>query len=45
MSLHRILAIFGPAGPMDYAEAYGRLGAITDDTEMTMFTAEGLLRG
>lgn len=25
-------------------EAYGRLGAITDDTQMTLFTAEGLIR-
>lgn len=36
---------FGPAGVRDYAPAYGRLGAITDDTQMTLFTAEGLLRG
>ncbi len=25
-------------------EAYGRVGAITDDTQLTLFTAEGLLR-
>lgn len=35
---------FGPAGLTDFAPAYGRLGAITDDTQMTLFTAEGLLR-
>jgi len=35
---------FGPAGIQDYAMAYGRLGAITDDTQMTLFSAEGLLR-
>ena len=35
---------FGPRGIRDYAPAYGRLGAITDDTQMTLFTAEGLLR-
>jgi ADP-ribosylglycohydrolase len=35
---------FGPAGIRDYAPAYERLGAITDDTQMTLFTAEGLLR-
>lgn len=35
---------FGASGIQDYAEAYGRLGAITDDTQMTLFTAEGLLR-
>jgi ADP-ribosylglycohydrolase len=28
----------------DFLPAYGRLGAITDDTQMTLFTAEGLLR-
>jgi ADP-ribosyl-[dinitrogen reductase] hydrolase len=33
----------GPAGVTDYVEAYGRRGAITDDTQMTLFTAEGLL--
>ncbi|MFN8027117.1 MAG: ADP-ribosylglycohydrolase family protein [Acidimicrobiia bacterium] len=35
---------FGPAGLTGYAPAYGRLGAITDDTQMTLFTADGLLR-
>ena len=35
---------FGPDGISDYAPAYGRRGAITDDTQMTLFTAEGLLR-
>ena len=35
---------FGPAGVTDYAEAYGRTGAITDDTQMTLFTAHGLIR-
>ncbi|MFP6642843.1 MAG: ADP-ribosylglycohydrolase family protein [Candidatus Latescibacterota bacterium] len=35
---------FGPDGICEYAEAYGRLGAITDDTQMTMFTAEGVIR-
>lgn len=44
-SLAQIRARFGPAGIRDYAPAYGRLGAITDDTQMTLFTAEGLLRG
>jgi ADP-ribosylglycohydrolase len=34
---------FGPGGSTDYVEAYGRRGAITDDTQMTLFTAEGLL--
>jgi ADP-ribosyl-[dinitrogen reductase] hydrolase len=44
MSLDRIRSRFGAAGIRDYAEAYGRAGAITDDTQMTLFTAEGLLR-
>ena len=35
---------FGPKGIRDFAPAYGRIGAITDDTQMTLFTAEGLLR-
>ncbi|MDP8922049.1 MAG: ADP-ribosylglycohydrolase family protein [Chloroflexota bacterium] len=44
MSLAEIRARFGPRGIRDYSPAYGRLGAITDDTQMTLFTAEGLLR-
>jgi ADP-ribosylglycohydrolase len=44
MSLYAIRAEFGPAGITDLAPAYGRVGAITDDTQMTLFTAEGLLR-
>ena len=38
-----IVARFGPAGITAYAPAYGRLGAITDDTQLTLFTAEGLI--
>lgn len=44
LSLDEIRERFGPAGVTDLAPAYGRIGAITDDTQMTMFTAEGLLR-
>ena len=44
MSAAQIRRRFGPDGIGDYAEAYGRRGAITDDTQMTLFTAEGLLR-
>jgi ADP-ribosylglycohydrolase len=43
MSLGDIRAQFGPDGIRDFAPAYGRRGAITDDTQMTLFTAEGLL--
>jgi ADP-ribosylglycohydrolase len=44
--LHRseILRQFGNLGIRDYVPAYGRLGAITDDTQMALFTAEGMLR-
>jgi ADP-ribosylglycohydrolase len=42
--IHLIRDKYGSAGITDYAAAYGRRGAITDDTQMTLFTAEGLLR-
>jgi ADP-ribosylglycohydrolase/protein tyrosine phosphatase (PTP) superfamily phosphohydrolase (DUF442 family) len=35
---------FGAAGPDRYVGAYGSHGVITDDTQMTLFTAEGLIR-
>lgn len=44
LRIDEIRARFGPDGITDYAPAYGRIGAITDDTQMTLFTAEGLLR-
>jgi len=44
LSLAEIRRRHGPAGVTGYVPAYGRLGAITDDTQMTLFTAEGLLR-
>ncbi len=44
LSLAELRARFGPEGIRDFAPAYGRVGAITDDTQMTLFTAEGLLR-
>ena len=43
-SIHAICSEYGSAGVTDYDAAYGRRGAITDDTQMTLFTAEGLLR-
>jgi ADP-ribosylglycohydrolase len=43
-SIHLIRNKYGSAGLTDYDVAYGRRGAITDDTQMTLFTAEGLLR-
>ena len=44
MRLTEIKARFGGQGITEFASAYGRIGAITDDTQMTLFTAEGLLR-
>lgn len=45
MSVSEIREAFGRQGIRDFIPAYGRLGAITDDTQMTLFTAEGLIRG
>jgi ADP-ribosylglycohydrolase len=45
ISADEISAKFGPDGPRGLREAYGVHGAITDDTQMTLFTAEGLIRG
>lgn len=42
-SLDRIRTTF-PRGLMQLPVAYGLRGAITDDTQMTLFTAEGLIR-
>ena len=39
-----IQARHGLDGIRDFAPAYGGLGTITDDTQMMLFTAEGLLR-
>ena len=35
---------YGPAGIRDFDVAYEIPGAVTDDTQMTLFTAEGLIR-
>ena len=43
-SLADIRRQYGPAGVTGYVPCYGRSGAITDDTQMTLFTAEGLIR-
>ena len=39
----QIVERFGSDGIVDLAEAYGRVGAITDDTQMALFTAEGMI--
>ena len=44
MALDEIRRQFGPAGITEFTTAFGRKGAITDDTQMALFTAEGLLR-
>jgi ADP-ribosyl-[dinitrogen reductase] hydrolase len=44
MSLEEIRRRYGTAGVTGYVPCYGRSSAITDDTQMTLFTAEGLLR-
>jgi ADP-ribosylglycohydrolase len=44
MSRAEILSHFGPDGLTDYAPAYGGIARITDDTQMTLFTADGLIR-
>jgi ADP-ribosylglycohydrolase len=45
MQRSEIVARFGDQGIRDYVPAYGRMGAITDDTQVTLFSAEGMLRG
>ena len=44
LPLELIRMKYGSAGIADYDVTYHRRGAITDDTQMTLFTAEGLLR-
>ena len=44
LRLAEIRRRYGPSGIVDLDRAHGRVGAITDDTQMTLFTAEGLLR-
>src|SRR3990172_1501269 len=43
LTLDEIRIRFGPEGARGLAPAYGRAAAITDDTQMTLFTAEGLV--
>jgi len=45
MGLEAIRGQFGPDGIRSFYSPYGRPGQITDDTQMSLFTAEGLLRG
>ncbi len=43
LDVDEIVKVYGEGGIRDYAPAYGKLGSITDDTQMTLFTAEGML--
>ncbi|MBB1254193.1 ADP-ribosylglycohydrolase family protein [Streptomyces alkaliterrae] len=43
-SLEEIRSRHGEEGVTDYVPAYGRRGAVTDDTQMTLFTVDGLIR-
>ncbi|WP_245572654.1 ADP-ribosylglycohydrolase family protein [Actinokineospora enzanensis] len=45
LSLAEIRTRFGADGLTDYTPAYGGRGRITDDTQMTLFTAEAMIRG
>lgn len=44
MTHQEIIRRFGPSGVRDYLPAYGGIGFITDDTQMTLFTADGVIR-
>lgn len=44
MSLKTIKSTYGEEGVLDYIESPNGFGEFTDDTQMTLFTSEGLLR-
>lgn len=44
MSLDAIKSTYGKSGVQDYVEFPNNFGEFTDNTQMTLFTAEGLLR-
>ncbi len=43
-SIDQIRAQYGAEGIEDYVPAFGLRGAVTDDTQMTLFTLEGVAR-
>jgi ADP-ribosyl-[dinitrogen reductase] hydrolase len=45
LKLSEIRAQFGPEGISDFVAGQWPAGSITDDTQKTLFTAEGLIRG
>ncbi|HEU5475302.1 MAG TPA: ADP-ribosylglycohydrolase family protein [Actinophytocola sp.] len=44
LSIEQIRQEFGAAGATDFVDEYGGRGRVTDDTQMTLFTMEGLVR-
>jgi ADP-ribosylglycohydrolase len=44
LGIEQIVDAFGPRGIQDLVPAYGRLGAVTDDTQMAIATARGLVK-
>lgn len=42
--IEKIRAAHGPQGVTGYVPAYGLRGAVTDDTQMVLFTVDGLIR-
>ncbi|MEV7678045.1 ADP-ribosylglycohydrolase family protein [Streptomyces sp. NPDC088341] len=44
LTLEEIGAAYGPDGVTDFVPAYGRRGAITAATQLTLFTVDGLIR-
>ncbi|MFC9915698.1 ADP-ribosylglycohydrolase family protein [Streptomyces sp. NPDC127197] len=44
LTLDGIREAHGPEGVVDLAPAYGRRGAVTDRTQLTLFTVDGLIR-
>lgn len=45
MTLAEIRQRFGPAGVTDLVEGEWPAGSVTDDTQLTLFTAEAMIRG
>ena len=43
LSMNEILRQYGAAGITRFVEFWSDQGAFTDDTQMTLFTAEGLI--
>lgn len=44
LTLDEIKSRYGAQGITQFDAAFGRVGTVTDDTQMTLFTVEGLLR-